>query len=102
MLTMQLPLIRTVVQDAFENLRASLLFENAFPDSHLTILFVRKNLIGAARSHLPRAVDIHKRLLIDDGYLEKLSRLVSVSLSIIMQLITSLASCSYPHFPMGG
>ena len=72
MLTLQMPLIRMVVQDAFENLRASLLFEHAFLDPNLTVLFIRKNLIGAARSHLPRAVHIHKRLLSDDEYLDKL------------------------------
>jgi hypothetical protein len=76
-LTMQMPLVRMVVQDAFENLRASLLFEDAFPDPNVTILFVRKNLIGAARSHLPRVEDIHKRLLCDNEYLNNLSPLVS-------------------------
>jgi hypothetical protein len=84
MLTIQKPLIRMVIQDAFENLRASLLFEHAFPDPHLTVLFVRKNLIGAARSHLPRTVDVHKRLLIDDDYLGSLLRLVSGPPSIII------------------
>jgi hypothetical protein len=77
MLTLQLPLVRTVLQDAFENLRAALLFEHAFPDLNLTVLFIRKTLVGAARSHLPRAVNIHKHLLVDDAYLDKLSRLVS-------------------------
>ena len=84
MLTLQMPLIHTVVQDAFENIRASLLFEDAFPDPNLTVLFVRKNLISAARAHLPRAVDIHKRLLCDDRYLNKLSHLVSGSPSILI------------------
>jgi len=75
MLTLQLPLIRTVLQDAFENLRSSLLIEHAFPDPNLTILFIRKHLVGAARSHLPRAVNVHRRLLVDNAYLEKLCRL---------------------------
>ena len=77
MLTMQMPLIHMVVQDAFETLWASLLFKNAFPDPNLTVLYVRKNLIGAARGNLPRAADIFKRLLVDDVYLNKLSCLVS-------------------------
>ncbi|KAH9023985.1 hypothetical protein EDB84DRAFT_1564550 [Lactarius hengduanensis] len=34
MLTSQHPLIRAIVQDAIENLRASMLFHNAFPDKH--------------------------------------------------------------------
>ncbi len=74
---MQMPLIRMVVQDTFETLWASLLFENAFPDPSLTVLYVRKNLIGAARGNLPRAADIFKCLLVDDAYLNKLSHLVS-------------------------
>lgn len=84
MLTLQMPLVRTVVQDAFENIRASILFEDAFPDLNLTVLFVRKNLIRAARAHLPRAVDIHRRLIRDDRYLDQLSRLVSGSPSILI------------------
>jgi len=77
MLTIQIPLIRTIIQDSFEDLRATLLFENAFPDPNLTILFLRKTLVGAARSHLPDAVNIHNRLLLDDEYRDKLSHLVS-------------------------
>jgi hypothetical protein len=84
MLTLQMPLICMVIQDAFENLRASLLFEHAFPDPNLTVLFIRKNLIGVARSHLPRAMHIHKCLLSDDEYLDKLSPLVSGPPSIII------------------
>ena len=101
LLTLQLPLIRTVLQDAFENLRASLMFEHTFPDPNSTILFVRKNLVSAARSHLPRAVDVHRRLLSDNTYLEKLCCLVSVSLSNMIYLTTSLALCTNPSFPSG-
>jgi hypothetical protein len=99
MLTLQLLLIHTVLQDAFENLRASLLIEHAFPDPHLTILFIRKHLVGAARSHLPRTVNIHRCLLIDNTYLEKLSHLVSVYPSTMMCLITYLAPRLYSAFP---
>jgi hypothetical protein len=77
------------------------MFEHAFPDLNTTVLFVRKNLVGAARSHLPRACDVHKRLLCDDAYLEKFCRLVSVSPSNIICLTTSLAPCTYPSFPSG-
>ena len=101
LLTLQLPLICTVLQDAFENLRASLLFEHTFPDPNTTVLFVRKNLVSAARSHLPRAVDVHKCLLCDNAYLEKLCHLVSVSPSNMICLTTSLAPCAYASFPSG-
>jgi hypothetical protein len=74
---MQMPLIHTVVQDAFETLQASLLFENTLLDPNLTVLYVRKNLIEAARGNLPKAADIFKCLLVDDAYLNKLSHLIS-------------------------
>jgi hypothetical protein len=102
MLTLQSPLIRTVLQDGIENLQASLLLEHAFPDPNLTVLFIRKNLVGAARSHLPRAVNVHKRLLVDNAYLDKLSRLVSISPLKMICLITSLATCSHSPYPIGG
>jgi hypothetical protein len=41
------------------------------------ILFLRKTLIGAARSRLPDTVNVYNRLLLDDEYRDKLSRLVS-------------------------
>ena len=77
MLTIQILLIRTIIQDSFEDLRATLLFENTFPDPNLTILFLQKTIVGAARSRLPDAVNIHNWLLLDDKYRDKLSRLVS-------------------------
>ena len=77
------------------------MFEHAFPDPNSTILFVRKNLVSTARSHLPRAVDVHRRLLSDNTYLEKLCRLVSVSLSNMIYLTTSLALRMNPSFPSG-
>ena len=102
MLTLQLPLIHTVLQDGIENLQASLLLEHAFPDPNLTVLFIRKNLVGVARSHLPRAVNIHKCLLVNNAYLDKLSCLVSIPPSNVICLITSLAMCSHSPYPIGG
>ena len=79
MLTNQLPLIRTTIQDAFDSLQATLLFENAFPDPNLMVLFLRKTLVGTARSCLPNMVNIYNWLLLDDAYMDKLMRLVSDS-----------------------
>lgn len=78
MLMNQSPLIRMMIQDAFESLRATLLFENAFPDPSLTVLFLRKTLVGAARSRRPETVNIYHRLLQDRAYMDKLMPLVSV------------------------
>jgi len=42
-------------------------------------LFLRKTLVGAARSRLPNTVNIYNRLLLDDADMDKLMRLVSDS-----------------------
>jgi hypothetical protein len=76
-LTVQRPLIRLVAQDGFENLRASLLFENAFPDASDSPAIIQTALTDAAESLGPKATYIHKRLLCDVEYLAKLSCLVS-------------------------
>ena len=78
LLTIQPLLIRMTIQDAFDTLRATLVFENAFPDPNLTVLFIRKSLVGAARSRLPNTVNVYNRLLLDDEYMDKLIVLVSV------------------------
>jgi hypothetical protein len=77
MLMAQHPLIRTVIQDGIENVRASLLFEDAFPDATSIPAVTRDALIDAAWSHIPRALGIHSRLQGDDEYVARMSRLVS-------------------------
>ncbi len=77
MLTAQCPVMRTVIQDAFENVHASLLFNCAFPDASVIPSIIRGALVLAAWSNLLRASDIHARLQADNKYLAKMSRLVS-------------------------
>ena len=77
MLTNQLPLMRSVMQDAFENIRFSLLFNNAFPDAAAVLAACRVALVtAAARSQNPRAMHIHDRLMTDGEYVSKMIRLV--------------------------
>jgi hypothetical protein len=77
-LTNQLPLMRSVIQDAIENVRFSLLFNHAFPDAGVVLFTVRAALVAAAaRSQNPRASNIHQRLLSDEEYVIKMIRLVS-------------------------
>jgi hypothetical protein len=75
LLTAQRPLLRGVIQDSFENVRASLLFDNAFPDPISASLTIRAALIAAADN--PRALSVRDQLMGDSGYLSKLNRLVS-------------------------
>jgi hypothetical protein len=82
-LTIQSTPLRTVIQDSFEHLRASLLFEHAFPDSVLVLLFIRNALVTAAERCGPTlgpvAMSIRSRLLNDNDYFLKISPLVSTS-----------------------
>jgi len=77
MLTLQRPLVRVVIQDSFDILRASLMFLNAFPDPSLTAEFVKDALVGSALNHAPGARYIYQRLLYKEDYLSKLITLVS-------------------------
>jgi hypothetical protein len=77
MLTNQRALLRTVIQEAFENVRASLLFDHGFPNANVIPSLIRESLIAAAETHSPKALQIHTCLLTDDEYLEKMIRLVS-------------------------
>lgn len=74
-LTRQGILLRTVIQDAFENVRASIFFENAFPDVVLALSFIRDGLLTAAGGG-PATASIYMRLLNDKDYLMKIVPLV--------------------------
>ncbi|KAH9043552.1 hypothetical protein EDB83DRAFT_2318036 [Lactarius deliciosus] len=71
-LTAQGTLLRTVIQDAFENLRAAILFQHAFPDGALALSYVRDALITAARQCGPAAASIYTRMLNDTEYFTKI------------------------------
>ena len=77
MLRHQRPLIRKVIIDAIENVRASVLFNNAFPDMTLSITFVREALITAVEGHRPGSDRIRQRLMQDKDYFGKIAPLVS-------------------------
>ena len=77
LLTIQSPLIRSIFQDTFEHLRASLLFIHAFPDPILTRSMISEALGVATQSYLPRAANIRNRLELDPDYLAKMCHLVS-------------------------
>lgn len=78
-LTLQHPLLRAIVQDAFENLRAYLLLDHSFPDATALPTVIRGCLIVAStESQHPRGLAVRERLVNDDVYLDRLSRLVRV------------------------
>ena len=77
MLTMQNPLIQAVIQNTFDNVRGSILFEHAFLDVVLALSFIHDALISAAARYGPAAGSIHMRLKKDTEYMTKIVPLVS-------------------------
>jgi hypothetical protein len=75
MLTMQQPLMRSVICDTFERVRVHLLFNNAFPDASIVRSMTRTSLVEAAESR-GQASSIHQRLLHDEAYVMHMIRLV--------------------------
>ncbi|KAH8979572.1 hypothetical protein EDB86DRAFT_3248312 [Lactarius hatsudake] len=78
-LTIQGTLLRTIIQDVFKNLRATMLFQNVFPDGTLTLSFICDALVTAARQCGPAAVSIYTQLLNDTDYFAKIIPLVHVT-----------------------
>jgi hypothetical protein len=76
MLTAQRPLMRCVIHGAFDEVRVSLMFSNAFPDAVTVLSMTRDALVTVAESR-ERSSSIHQRLLNDEGYVASMIRLVS-------------------------
>ena len=76
MLTLQLPVMRAVLQDAIERTRANLVFGNAFPNVFDTLEYLRDALITAAELN-DEGADIHRRLIGEHSYFINMSRPVS-------------------------
>ena len=77
MLTSQQPLIRAIVSDLIETLRAFLLFRNAFPDANVVFSFTREALHLTTEGHRPGGTHVQNRLEDDTEYAAKLISLVS-------------------------
>ncbi|KAH9015135.1 hypothetical protein EDB83DRAFT_2321365 [Lactarius deliciosus] len=82
MLTSQRPLIRAIVQDAIENLRASILFVNAFPDATVAFTLTKDALITATENHGHGGGIVQRQLQVDDEYLTKLISLARARIPI--------------------
>lgn len=74
-LSSQRPLVQSIVRDAIDHLRASLLFTNAFPDGVVTSALTKRALLTAAETHNPSGL-VAYRLQEDEEYLTKLGALV--------------------------
>jgi hypothetical protein len=73
MLLNQHPIVCTVIQEAIENLRAALLFTNAFPDICSALTLIKDCLFTAALRLKPGASEVLDRLTHDQDYLLKIT-----------------------------
>ena len=94
MLTNQRPLICVIVQDAIENLRASLLFQNAFPDANVAFTLTRDALGVAAENHKPGGAIVQWRLQADNEYM---ARLVSLVCFMTLKTTSLMSIDSHVH-----
>ena len=74
----QRPIVRAVIQEAIEQLRAALLFANAFLDVCSSLTLIKDCLLNAALNLKPGATEVLDRLTRDQEYLLKITPLVSV------------------------
>ncbi|KAH8976820.1 hypothetical protein EDB92DRAFT_1823134 [Lactarius akahatsu] len=76
LLARQRQLIRDIVRLAVDDLRATLIFNDTFPDGILATCFIRSSLNTAAEKVVkkkPAASSIQERLLADDDYVLKIA-----------------------------
>ena len=75
-LTSQRPLVRIVLHEAIELLRAAMLFNNAFPDVCVSLGLIKDCLFAAAKHLKPGTAEILERLTQDADYMSKIIPLV--------------------------
>ena len=91
----QRPIVRAIIQEGIENLRAALLFTNAFPDVCNALTLIKDCLLTAALHLKPCAAAVLERLKYDQDYLLMITPLVSVT-EFEIALLTLLPS----HVPV--
>ena len=99
-LTSQAVMVKIVLHEAMEIVRADLLFKVAFPNPNVTLELIKESLITAA-SHLRGAANIYRCLLYDAWYMSKMVVLVSLR-NPNMNILTLLtAMCPNSTLPRG-
>lgn len=78
-LTSQRPLVRAVLHEAIDRLRATMLFNNAFPDLCVALGLIQECLFDAAKSLKPGTEEVLERLTNDADYLSKIIPLVRLN-----------------------
>jgi hypothetical protein len=101
-LTCQRPMVRIVIQDGMDKVRADLLINHAFPDPYVALTSVREALKSSALDcGGPSASDIHRRLVFDEDYMDTLMPLVrsSILMTTLLTSSSSSGTCSDSAFP---
>ncbi|KAH9016184.1 hypothetical protein EDB85DRAFT_1898293 [Lactarius pseudohatsudake] len=83
MLTLQYPLVRLVLQDAIDYMRAHLVLTNAFPDPGAALGFAHDSLMTAVEGHQPDSRILVQRFRHDVEYFAQLIPLPRARLSRI-------------------
>ena len=78
LLTNQHPIVRVVITSAIENLKAAMLFNNAFPDVCSALTLIKDCLFTAANCLKPGSASILEQLENDATYLLEIMPLVSL------------------------
>src|SRR6266849_5295600 len=89
-LSAQKPLIWVIVQDAIEDLRASLLFDHAFPRGIDVLRLTRAALLAVAEKYKPGATAIYERLNTDEDYMARIAHLVNEILFLFLFIFNTL------------
>jgi hypothetical protein len=102
LLTNQTSLVRSIVHDAIENMRAMLMFNHAFPDSALSSTFAKDSLLTAAEKQAekgkPGAAAVHSRLQHDVYHLAMIINLVSFIIAEMARLMLCNSHAPGSHF----
>ena len=91
-------LIRKVIHEVMEGVRAELLFRAAYPDQRYIIVIIRTLLLDIT-ARQPNASNIRRRLLFDDDYMGIFIPLVRVSITETKLLTILTDSHSDPTLP---
>jgi hypothetical protein len=94
----QRPMVRLVIQDAMEHVRAELLFNYAFPDPAVALANIKDSLLISA-SRYPGASSIYRRLVFDEQYMATITPLVSFLILWTTVLMLFTAACTDFAFP---
>jgi hypothetical protein len=78
-LSLQHPLICTVLKDGIERLRASLYFSHAFPNVPVAAVVSQASLLSTAEKYQPGTSVIYNHIMADPEYASKMCCLVSAT-----------------------